>query len=499
MATSLLVGMEDRDSAKRRRQEEYRQDLELQIREREAAKQRERLQDMLVDASGWLDPEKRPERLKPLGGANWTEQRGRRNDRVRPYHSLFTYDREFNESPSVVRRGGDSGDFLVSERQAAPVKTPPGLKYQPLTYAGAGVPPPDHSYAMMGARDNRNGGGGPLVQPITLPYPDNRPIIIHGGGGGDVPQTTRTVVEYRDDSTARELRNFLGLVQSENDKLRRDNDDFHRRLLRELEEEKRRMHDQEEDARRRVEKIRREAEENRKEAERQRLEAERLRREAATRPKSAQPPNPNTKPYYDTDEYRRRMMEERKRIEELLKADDKPKTKDVLDIQVVRKQPRFHLNLPPTPPDDDTANRDNVRDFNDLKHRDFGKRDEFRRIYPDVPLTNRRLEEQQEALLRYQQGASVPDMGSQTDRPAEKPKRQEEEPRRAVSRPGWLDHPPPTPLENTKWDQKNRAEASKPEKNSKSRDKLHLRNLRPKSSETLADDTWIQPSDIDMV
>jgi hypothetical protein len=54
---------------------------------------RERLQDMNVNASGWLDPEKRPERLKPLGGTNWTEQRSQRTDRVRPYHTLFLYGR----------------------------------------------------------------------------------------------------------------------------------------------------------------------------------------------------------------------------------------------------------------------------------------------------------------------------------------------------------------------------------------------------------------------
>ena len=48
---------------------------------------------MSVNASGWLDPEKRPERLKPLGGLHWTEVRDRRSDRVRPYHTLFLYDR----------------------------------------------------------------------------------------------------------------------------------------------------------------------------------------------------------------------------------------------------------------------------------------------------------------------------------------------------------------------------------------------------------------------
>ncbi|KAL8590479.1 hypothetical protein ACOMHN_011692 [Nucella lapillus] len=146
-------GMNERDSAKKRRQDDYRQDLELQIREKQAAKQRERLQDMSVDASGWLDPEKRPDRLKPLGGIHWADQRGRRDERVRPYHTLFMYDRlqrmsgeslldrspriPFDPSMPRVRRGdgmvfSDDGKVLLSDRQAAPIRTPPGLKYYPL-------------------------------------------------------------------------------------------------------------------------------------------------------------------------------------------------------------------------------------------------------------------------------------------------------------------------------------------------------------------------------
>nr|KAG5710291.1 hypothetical protein BaRGS_009007 [Batillaria attramentaria] len=86
-------GGEDRDSAKRRRKDAYRQDLELQMKEKDAARVRERLQDMNVNASGWLDPEKRPDRFKPLGGVHWTEQRDRRDPEVKPYHTLFLYGR----------------------------------------------------------------------------------------------------------------------------------------------------------------------------------------------------------------------------------------------------------------------------------------------------------------------------------------------------------------------------------------------------------------------
>lgn len=53
---------------------------------------RERIQDMSVNASGYLDPEKGPDRLKPLGGIDWTQYRSRGDSKVRPYHTLFLYD-----------------------------------------------------------------------------------------------------------------------------------------------------------------------------------------------------------------------------------------------------------------------------------------------------------------------------------------------------------------------------------------------------------------------
>ncbi|KAK7502204.1 hypothetical protein BaRGS_00006568, partial [Batillaria attramentaria] len=218
-------------------------------------------------------------------------------------------------------------------------------------------------------------------------------------------------------------------------KMERDNDEFQRRLLRELENEKRKIQDQEAEARRRMEEMRREAEERRKEAERQRREAERLKKEAETRPKS-DPPRPASKTmlYYDMGDYRQKLIDERKRIEELLKASPK-KEKDLWDIKVLQR-PR----IPPTPKSADRANRDNVREFNELKHRNFDTRYEFRSIFPDVPFTNRRLEQQQDALIR-QQEANLRTVGHT------RPKRAEIviPPRRAVSRPEWLDRDP-TPL-----------------------------------------------------
>ena len=54
---------------------------------------REKYQGMQVNASGWLDPEKAPGRLKPLGGTGYSTWRTPRDTRVQHYHTLlFQYD-----------------------------------------------------------------------------------------------------------------------------------------------------------------------------------------------------------------------------------------------------------------------------------------------------------------------------------------------------------------------------------------------------------------------
>lgn len=532
MAATLLLGGEDRESAKRRRKDAYRADLELQMKEKNAARIRERLQGMNVDASGWLDPEKRPERFKPLGGVHWTEQRSRRDPEVKPYHSLFLYGRVPNTNEQVVVEKSprptephtvylDRPTRLVEYSRR--VHLDPPAVYHPVTYAGAGPAVPnssvDQAYNFYATRNLENGGGGgSIVQPISIPYVDNRPIIItgqNGGGGYNGPRFNP--FEHRDDSSLREVRTLLGISQMETERMRtkmeRDHDDFQRKLRQQLEDERRKLQDQEAEARRRMEEMRRDAEERRKEAERQRREAERMRKEAETRPKT-DPPRPASKTmlYYDMGDYRMRLIDERRKIEELLKAGPK-KDKDIWDIKVLHR-PR----IPPTPRSADRANRDNVREFNELKYRTIDHRNEFRNIFPDVPYTNHRLEQQQIALLR-QQEAALRNIGYQRPRKAEIviP------PRRAVSRPEWLDRDP-TPLPHRlrqrdklwtaqSWDgdldrirRRNEERERVMQKGKTSSrleedvlDELKLRRHRPASADTLTDDTWLRPSDTNAV
>nr|KAG5710292.1 hypothetical protein BaRGS_009008 [Batillaria attramentaria] len=75
--------------------------------------------------------------------------------------------------------------------------------------------------------------------------------------------------------------------------------------------------------------------------------------------------------YYDMGDYRQKLIDERKRIEELLKAS--PKT--------------THSKI---------SRQGEQRQYFDARY-------EFRSIFPDVPFTNRRLEQQQDALIRQQE------------------------------------------------------------------------------------------------
>ncbi|XP_078396498.1 centrosome and spindle pole-associated protein 1 isoform X2 [Cetorhinus maximus] len=65
--TGLLVGNNERESAQRRRRERYRQELLEQISEKRKNKIREKELELRVAASGAIDPEKEPNRIREFG------------------------------------------------------------------------------------------------------------------------------------------------------------------------------------------------------------------------------------------------------------------------------------------------------------------------------------------------------------------------------------------------------------------------------------------------
>ncbi|BFZ17089.1 hypothetical protein BsWGS_20127 [Bradybaena similaris] len=464
-------GDNERESAKRRRQNAYAKDLELQMREKEAAKLRERYQGMSVDASGWLDPEKRPDRLKPLGGEGFMTSRRDRDSKVRPYHTLFLYG---NTEATAGR-------------------------YQPNDSI-------HQAYNFYATRDiDRAGGYGSIVQPLVVPYVDNRPIIMPGRYDSNEYHPKYNPFEHNNsnnDGLQRDIRALLGLTQIERDRskaqLAKDNDDQQRRMRKELEDERRRLMDQENDARRRMEQMTRDLEARKREWERQMREAERAKQQVKV-PKSApitvRPPS--TTLLSDMDDTRRRLIEERKIIEELLRAQRQP---EYTEVKILKRPPP-----PPTPPDSDLANRRIVEEFNYLKHIDVDNRKTFRHMYPDLPKTNINLEAQQRALLRQQEEA----LRSLEKDP--KPTATKPAPVNLDRRPRWMDKSlTPLPHRVRHRDRLYTAHSldgdldriySRAERQERTLEstydefeKLRLRSNRPASAETLTDDTWMRPA-----
>ncbi|CAG5123003.1 unnamed protein product, partial [Candidula unifasciata] len=509
----------ERESAKRRRQNAYAKDLELQMRENDAAKLRERYQEMSVNASGWLDPEKRPDRLKPLGGDGFMTSRRERDSKVRPYHTLFLYGRNpqdantsragIPEGSGNIGVGGTEGGSLQLRQWQLSLDTPAGLMHEPLTEATAGRYQPNDSihqaYNFYATRDiDRPAGYGSIVQPLVVPYVDNRPIIMPGRYESNDYHPKYNPFEHNNnnDSLHREIKALLGITQLERERtkaqLTRENDDYQKRMRKELEDERRRLMDQENEARRRMEQMARDLEERRREWERQMREAERAKQKIKlpkTEPITVRPPS--TTLLSDMDDTRRRLIEERKKIEELLRAQ---RPQEYTEVKILKRPPP-----PPTPPDCDLANRRIVEEFNYLKHIDVENRKMFRQMYPHLPKTNINLEAQQRALLRQQEEA----LRSLQKDPKQPPAKTA--PVNFNRRPRWMDKSlTPLPHRVRHRDRLYTAHSldgdldriySTVEKHERALestsdefDKLRLRSHRPASAETLTDDTWMRPA-----
>ncbi|KAL4236535.1 positive regulation of cytokinesis [Mactra antiquata] len=218
---SLPVGHDESGSAQKRRKSDYRRELELQMEENRARKQREKKQDLKVNASGLLDPEKSWKRVQPFDGpAKPSPRREYKANSVQPYHTKFLLDdRYLTPSPVVysdygddlrldLGGGGGGGGrergrrrerdtslldpgftgLLESRRNVGVANPPPGLMYQPSTYVtgGAGglagpyssIDEAYHYYGMKNPLDVENGAGG------------------GGGGGGGLPNLNLGYNDY---------------------------------------------------------------------------------------------------------------------------------------------------------------------------------------------------------------------------------------------------------------------------------------------------------------
>ncbi|XP_052690284.1 centrosome and spindle pole associated protein 1-like isoform X9 [Crassostrea angulata] len=244
---TLPVGGNDRESANARKKARYREELQLQMREAEAARRREKVEELRVNASGLLDPEKTPKRLTYLGEPNPSPRRNLKSPEVRPYHTRFdlsprgqgiepessggytprergrTRERRPRERSGGILDIGFDG-LLDQPRRGGASQVPPGLQYQPSLLDFSSL----DRFADPNIERTRTyvtgGGSGGLNQPyssIDEAYhyygmknplePDNRkrnpngappPLDLGGGGGGgyDRPYRGSPRVTFDDSS-----------------------------------------------------------------------------------------------------------------------------------------------------------------------------------------------------------------------------------------------------------------------------------------------------------
>uniref|UniRef100_A0A8C5PML4 Centrosome and spindle pole associated protein 1 n=1 Tax=Leptobrachium leishanense TaxID=445787 RepID=A0A8C5PML4_9ANUR len=110
-STGLLLGGSDQDEAQRRRKERYRQELMEQMAEQQRNKRREKELELRVAATGAIDPEKQPDRLRQFGAINRPQEVVDHNIAYRPG---VTYDPE-----KIVRRNEQKPAY---EERAPPEK-----------------------------------------------------------------------------------------------------------------------------------------------------------------------------------------------------------------------------------------------------------------------------------------------------------------------------------------------------------------------------------------
>ncbi|KAM3928594.1 centrosome and spindle pole-associated protein 1 isoform 1-T1 [Leptodactylus fuscus] len=83
-STGLLLGGAEKEEAQKRRKDRYRQELMEQMAEQQRNKRREKELELKVAASGAIDPEKQPDRLRQFGAINRQQEMPDRNTPYRP-------------------------------------------------------------------------------------------------------------------------------------------------------------------------------------------------------------------------------------------------------------------------------------------------------------------------------------------------------------------------------------------------------------------------------
>ncbi|XP_052256137.1 centrosome and spindle pole associated protein 1-like isoform X4 [Dreissena polymorpha] len=157
----VLGGSDERESAKRRKQAEYRRELQFQMEETAARKKREKVQELRVNASGLLDPEKSSGRIRGLEGVPGSSPRREYKAKdVQAYHTKFLLD----DSQEYDALGRPSWGGVYTSRQGPS---------HPVSQAGLAL----GGWGSLGL--GREGRGTPQSNPD---FGDDLRLDLGGGG-----------------------------------------------------------------------------------------------------------------------------------------------------------------------------------------------------------------------------------------------------------------------------------------------------------------------------
>ncbi|XP_031439503.1 centrosome and spindle pole-associated protein 1 isoform X2 [Clupea harengus] len=161
-STGLNIGTAEGDVAQQRRKERYRQELLEQMAEQQQNKKKEKELELRVAATGAVDPEKQPDRIKQFGAVNREYEGKRRRDvPYRPGHALDSLGGDSARKPPEERPAVGMEERLPPERPRVAFQSPPLVDYST-------------SLAQLAAaRGSRVEPGGGMGAPINMEFHRN--------------------------------------------------------------------------------------------------------------------------------------------------------------------------------------------------------------------------------------------------------------------------------------------------------------------------------------
>ncbi|XP_076017210.1 centrosome and spindle pole-associated protein 1 [Genypterus blacodes] len=169
-STGLLIGATEENGASRKRKEQYKEELLKQIAEQQRNKMKERELELRVAASGAIDPEKKPDRLKQFGAVNRHHDSQRRDVPYKPGVGLDALGHEANPRwprDDKPTQGTYESDYQRSSQAAVDFRAAASQLKGKRTGTGTGTAPGFLSAASFNDEYHRNLSGtlGELAVP----------------------------------------------------------------------------------------------------------------------------------------------------------------------------------------------------------------------------------------------------------------------------------------------------------------------------------------------